>query len=69
MSTQPSNEECADIFRVMMTEMIKMHPLYTTLENRIRDLRRYVKNSAKLDRHVVQAHLNVIVGILDDYRD
>ena len=38
MSKQPDNEECADMFRVMMWEMMQMHPQYRALRAACRNL-------------------------------
>lgn len=38
MSKQPENEECADMFRVMMWEMMQMHPQYRALRRCSKEL-------------------------------
>ena len=43
MSHQPTNEECADMFRVMIGEMMRMHPHYQVLRRCIRDLIRDIE--------------------------
>ena len=38
MSRQPDNKECADMFRVLMHEMMEMHPHYRWIHHQIKEL-------------------------------
>lgn len=38
MSNQPTNEECADMFRVLMHEMMEMHPHYLEIRRQVKEL-------------------------------
>ena len=59
MSAQPTNEECADMFRVMMFEMMEMHPAWQKLKYKVEGLKRYLETEkrpkkAMLDYHIAQ---------------
>jgi len=45
MSHQPTNEECADMFRVMIGEMMRMHPHYLKLKYKFEGLQTHLKNN------------------------
>jgi hypothetical protein len=56
MSAQPTNEECADMFRVMMGEMMRMHPHYLKLKYKFDGLLACVakpRPDIKMVRHYV----------------
>lgn len=38
MSRQPDNAECADMFRVMMHELMEMHPHYRWIRQQVKEL-------------------------------
>ena len=53
---QPTNEDCADMFRVMMWEMMEMHPHYQDLRWQVKNLSGVVaaKGSRKEIAHLVR---------------
>jgi hypothetical protein len=67
VSTQPSNEEAADIFRVMLTEGMKMHPLWLKLKGDCRYLESILEKPGKVDKKTALYLLKRIREIFDDY--
>ena len=51
MAKQPTNEECADMFRVMMWEMMQMHPQYRALRRCAKELIDVIHAKGRLDRN------------------
>jgi hypothetical protein len=63
MSAQPTNEECADMFRVMMGEMMRMHPHYLKLKYKFEGLQRHLQNNpggrrTKPDIELIRHYVN-----------
>lgn len=64
---QPTDREAADMFRVMMTEMLKMHPVYRELEDRFGELYQDFKaGNIKKNHILLRHHINRIHAVFKE---
>ena len=66
MSAQPTDEECADMFRVMMFEMMEMHPAWQKLKYRVEGFKRYMDTEKKPKKEMIRYHMNQIWLIFEE---
>lgn len=67
MSAQPSNEECADMFRVMMFEMMEMHPAWQQLKYRLESFENVAKaKKYRMTKADLEYHFNRLKEIFEE---
>lgn len=72
MSAQPTNEECADMFRVMLHELIEMHPHYQKLRYKFEGLKHHLENNpggrkSKPDMDLIRHYVREIDAVFKEF--
>lgn len=68
MALQPSNQDCADMFRTLVGDAMRMHPHYQELERRVLELADVIARPGKLKRDELRYYAGQLRALIKGFQ-